>query len=157
VHIGAAIAAGKTYGITVHHLMVPTLADLYSVGHAIPKKTQAIFILKDNMIVSGISTLAKIAMDKHLPLITSDQGSVQEGAAIALGVHEREIGVQGAILTAKILKGESACDLPITNMTNLTVFINQKALAAEKQTEPGIVAAAKKLGYTTEIVEQAAS
>jgi putative ABC transport system substrate-binding protein len=153
----ATIAAGKKYGITVHHLMVNTLAEMYTVANAIPANSQGIFILKDNMIVSGIGTLAKVAKDKHIPLITSDQGSVQGGAAIALGVHEREIGVQGAMLTAQILKGKSACSLPIVSMSNLTVFINPTAMAAEQQNTQAIATAAKQAGYNVEMVQQASS
>lgn len=149
-----AIAAGKQYHIQVHHLMVSTLPELYSIANALPKDTQAIFILKDNMIVSGISTLAAVAENKHLPLITSDQGSVQGGAAIALGVHEREIGVQGALLTVQILQGKSACNLPIVGMKNLTVFVNDVAVKKEGISMQAINTAAKKDHYPVENLQQ---
>jgi putative ABC transport system substrate-binding protein len=151
--VNAAVAAGKQLGITVDHVMVPTLPELYSAANAIASHTQAIFVLKDNLIVSGIGTLVKVAAERHIPLITSDQGSVQEGAALALGVHENEIGVQGAILTAAVLKGQAPCSLPIVGMDKLTVFINSTALAAENQTVAPIQAAAQELGYTIEMIQ----
>jgi putative ABC transport system substrate-binding protein len=147
--VDQAIAAGKQYGITVNHLMVSSLPELYNASNALPSNTQAIFVLKDSLIVSGISTLNKAAADKKIPLITSDQGSVQNGAGFALGVHEREIGVEGAKLSAAILQGKSACSLPIVEMKNLTVFINQKSLQNENQSVDQVMQAAKRLGYQT--------
>jgi putative ABC transport system substrate-binding protein len=150
--VQAAIAAGKAYGITIHHVMVSSLPELYSAAQALPADTQGIFVLKDSLIVSGISTLAKVAAVQHIPLITSDQGSVQDGAGFALGVHEREIGVQGAQLAAAVLKGKAICTLPIVDMTNLTVFINEHALQLEKQDSAAIMRAAAQLHYGTETV-----
>lgn len=125
--VDATIAAGKALGITIDHRMVSSLPELSSVMQSLPATTQAIFILKDNLIVSGIGTLAKEAEKRHIPLITSDQGSVQEGAAFSLGVHEKEIGIEGAKLAVAILNGKNASTLPIVDMLNLTVFINPAA------------------------------
>lgn len=146
------IAAGKAEGITIHHIMVSSLPELYNAANSIPQDTQAIFILKDSLIVSGIATLEKIAEEKHLPLITSDQGSVQEGAGFALGVHEREIGVEGAKLTAAILLGKKPCELPIVEMKNLTVFINQNSIQKENQTMTPIINAANHFAYAIEVI-----
>jgi putative ABC transport system substrate-binding protein len=147
-----AIAAGKKYGISVKPKMVATLPELYSTAQSLPADTQGIFVLKDSLIVSGISTLQKIAAQKHIPLITSDEGSVQDGAGMALGVHEREIGVEGAKLSAAILNGKTACELPIVGMANLTVFINKKSLNDEAQSLPPVMDAAAKFNYNTDLV-----
>jgi putative tryptophan/tyrosine transport system substrate-binding protein len=146
------IEESQQYGITVKDIMVSSLPELYAAIQAMPAESQAILILKDNLIVSGISTLAKVAADRHIPLITSDQGSVQEGAGLALGVHEREIGVQGAMLAAAALQGKSLCEMPIVEMKNLSVFINEKSLQQEAQDLQPILNAAKQLHYQTENV-----
>jgi putative ABC transport system substrate-binding protein len=151
--VNETIAAGKAVGIKIEHKMVSSLPELTSIAESLPSQTQAIFVLKDNLIVSGIATLSNIAAEKHIPLITSDQGSVQTGAGFALGVHEREIGVQGAKLTAQVLQGKPICDLPIAEMKNLTVFINQKVLQTENQTIAPIIDAAKTLNYQIEYVD----
>ena len=151
--VNETIAAGKTYGITVSHFMVSTLPELMAVTQALPSDTQGIFLLKDNLIVSGISTIAQIAIQKKIPLMTSDEGSVQGGASFALGVREKQIGVEGALLAAKVLEGEQVCSLPIQGMTQLNVFVNRKTLAAENIKEDVIQNAAKSLNYVVEFVE----
>lgn len=152
--VEAAIAAAKPLNIEIKPMMAPTLNELYSITNAIPADAQGILVLKDNMIVSGISTLSITAAKRHLPLITSDQGSVQDGAAFALGVHERTIGVEGAMLVAKVLAGSAPCSLPIVEMTHLTVFVNKAALKKEQQDFAAIVDAATKLNYTIEPVNE---
>lgn len=149
-----AVAAGNENHIEIKPLMVATLPDLVSAAQALPDNTQGIFVLKDNLIVSGIATLAKVANDKHIPLITSDQGSVQTSAGFALGVHERQIGEEGASLAAGTLFGDSICTMPIVEMKkHMTVFINSAALKQEAQNSASIEAAAKTLKYNVEFVE----
>lgn len=146
------IAAAKRYGIEVKPMMVTTLNELYAVSKNIPDNTQGIFILKDNLIASGISTLVLTAQQRHIPLITSDEGTVQEGALFALGVHERQIGVDGAKLAAAVLSGKHPCDLPIVDMTHLTVFVNKAALQKQNMSLDTIQAAAQQQHYTVEFV-----
>jgi len=148
--VNEAIAAGRLEGITIQAIMVSSLPELTTAATAIPSQTQGLFVLKDSLIVSGIGTLSHVAQQKHIPLITSDQGSVEDGAGFALGVPEKQIGVEGAKLSAAILKGTPACDLPIAQMKNLTVFMNQKALSDSQQNIEAVEAAAKKLNYSIE-------
>lgn len=152
-----AIAAGKANGIVVKEMLAPTLNDIYSVANNIPANTQAIFVLKDAMIVNGITTLQIAAAKLHIPLYTSDQGSVQDGAGFSLSVHEKEIGSGGGSLAAKIINGQSPCKLPIVDMTKLTVFVNRKSIANESQSLLAIEAAAKTHRYNIEFVNAGGS
>ena len=93
-----------------------------------------------------------MAAARHIPLITSDEGSVENGAGFALGVRERQIGVEGAQLAVQVLNGKNACDLPIVEVKKLSVFINQDALNQSMQKIAPIVDAAKKLQYNVEMI-----
>jgi putative ABC transport system substrate-binding protein len=152
--VQATIAVGKQLGIEVKALMVATLPELTSATQALSNETQGIFILKDNLIASGIATLAKAANDKHIPLFTSDEGSVQSGAGFSLGVREKQIGEEGAVLAAAVIAGDSACHIPNVEMRKLTVFINKKSLEKELQDGNNIETAAKKLNYQVAYVEE---
>lgn len=150
--LAAAKVIGKKLGIEIKTMLAPSLNELYSLANAIPDDAQAILVLKDNLIVSGISTLEMAAEKHHIPLITSDQGSVESGAAFALGVRERDIGMEGAKIARAILFGKSACELPIVDMTHLSVFINKKILIKENQTLLPIEVAAQANKYRVEFV-----
>jgi putative ABC transport system substrate-binding protein len=147
------IARGKQYGIEVLHVMAATQPEVSSAATLLSPQTQAIFVLKDHLIVSGISDLVKVAEQRHIPLITSDQGSVQEGATFALGVHERDIGVEGAHLAAQVLAGKPICSLPIKKMKKIIVFVNHDTVRKSAQNRQAILDAAKKSGYQVEFIE----
>jgi ABC-type uncharacterized transport system substrate-binding protein len=119
-----AIATGKELGITVSHRMVTTLNELNTVAQSLSNDYDGILILKDHLVVSGASVLAIAAQKKQIPFIASDEGSFEAGADLALGVREREIGVEGAKLVAAVLNGKNPCDLPVTDIKALTVFLN---------------------------------
>ncbi|HSW68795.1 MAG TPA: ABC transporter substrate binding protein [Gammaproteobacteria bacterium] len=152
--VAETIAAGKKNGIKIKDMMVTTLPELISTASNISDDTQGIFILKDHLLVSGVSILAKIAKDRHIPLMTSDQGSVQDGAGFALGVHEKEIGVEGGKLAAAILNNTPSCHLPIAEMNKLTVFINKNAMQQFAQNSSVVANAAKKLHYGIEFTSK---
>lgn len=136
------IKYGQQYGIKVQDLTVQQLSDLYTISNNISASSQAIFILKDSLIASGIRTLVQQGEKRHIPVISSDDGSVQNGALFALGVKERQIGVIGAKLAGQVLHGTDVCKIPFATMTNPFVFIN--------------VAAARKLNFAISRIEKAA-
>lgn len=114
-------------GHKIQKLMVQNLSELFTVSKLIDKNSKAIVIFKDNMIVSGIKAIVNEASKKSLPIITLDEGSVKEGASIALGVKEYDIGAQGADYANKILNGIDVKTLPITTIKNKQIFLNEKA------------------------------
>ena len=146
--------AAKQYGITVNNAMISNLSELNNTTlQSIRANTQLILVLKDSLIVSGIPSLVKIAADKKLILLTSDQGSVQDGAMLALGVHEKQIGIEGGTLAASVLNGKNICQMPMVDMTKLTIFVNKNSLKSSGQNLTPIIAAATKFGYPIEYVK----
>lgn len=144
--------AGEKLGMTITPMMAATLPDLQTVANNIPDNTQAIFILKDMQIVSGTAQIAKIAQSRKILFISSDDGSVKNGAGFALGVRENQIGINGALLTADILQGKKACDLPISEMTELTVFVNPLAMKNFGVSDSSVKTTAEKMNYEIETV-----
>lgn len=145
--VAACIKYAKAHGFKVQDLMVQQLADLYIVSQRISPQSQAIFILKDSLIASGIRTLVKQAEISHIPVISSDDGTVQEGAAFAVGVKEYQIGVEGAKLATKVLQGTKISEVPIKNLDKFSVFINSKATARQEIDVVKIQQVAQKEGY----------
>ena len=93
------------------------------------ENTQSFIILKDHLIVSGINILKQEAFKRRIPIIASDEGSVISGATIAIGVQEKQIGVE--VMAKKILQGIEPKDIPFGDMKDLTLFINLKSLVKQ--------------------------
>ncbi|MFY9589975.1 ABC transporter substrate binding protein [Rickettsia endosymbiont of Halotydeus destructor] len=117
--------------ISIHLAMVQTLNDLPIAVKNAPRDTQAFLILKDHLIVSGINILKQEAFKREIPIIASDEGSVINGATIALGVREKEIGVRAGLIAKKILTGTKPSDIPFESMSDLTLFINPVSFAKQ--------------------------
>ncbi len=115
------------HDIKLHKLMVNSQAELCMMGSHLPKETQALFILKDNLVASGIQVLVHCAKEKGVPLITSDEGTVLAGASFACGVKEKDIGIEGGKLAVQVLKGQST--EPICRMEQMNIFTNPLALS----------------------------
>jgi putative ABC transport system substrate-binding protein len=119
-------------GIKIQKLVIQTLPDLGVAAKAVATNTQAILVFKDHLVISGIRLLIPIAEERGIPLISSDEGSVREGAAFALSVREKAIGEAGGKLAIKILQGVPIESLPIQDIQDLTLFYNQKCCENQK-------------------------
>lgn len=144
--------AAAALGLALKPMLANSLMDLQTVANNLPDNNQAIFILKDMPIVSGMAQLAHIAQQQHQLLISSDDGSVKNGAAFAVGIQEHQIGVSGGNLAAAILNGAPACSLPIAQVKDLTVFINAKAMQSMGFSIAPLQAAAARLHYRVQMV-----
>lgn len=118
--------------ITLHLTMIQTLMDLPTAVKTAPEDIQAFLILKDHLIVSAVSVIAQEAAKRSIPLIASDEGSLKNGATIAIGVKEQEIGIKSGEIVKSILGGTKPSDIPQQTISNLTLFINPQALAKQK-------------------------
>jgi putative tryptophan/tyrosine transport system substrate-binding protein len=144
--------AAAEYGIVVQDLMMQQLSDLYSISKRIDKNSDAIFVLKDAQVVSGMPVLVKVARTRGIPVIASDDGSVANGANYALGVSEKQIGRDGADVTLQLLNGKSPAQVPVFVMKDYLVFINGSATQLHNPDIDTLKAVAKKEGYKTQIV-----
>lgn len=148
------VVYGKKIGVEIQKLMIQALPELYTISHLIDADSEAVFVLKDHLIVSGIQTIAKEAQKRRIPIMTSDEGSVKEGATFALGVKEKVIGEMGGILAAKILAGQSLDKLPIERIGNLSIFYNSNAGVNQGIDQLRLEALAKEQGYELQLTEK---
>lgn len=124
------IKASEKEGITVQELMIQNLSELYTVAGRVHRDAEAIFILKDNLVASGIQALVQQANSLKIPLITSDEGTNTQGGAFAVGVVEADIGRQGGEMAASYLHKTLEAPL-IRYLDKISLFINSES--SEKQ------------------------
>ncbi|MDF2577671.1 MAG: hypothetical protein K0S74_1155 [Chlamydiales bacterium] len=117
------------HGIQLQKLMVNNLSELYLASKAIQKDVDLIFILKDHLIVSGITTLIQQAHQLGIPLVTSDEGSLNVGGVFALGVREQSIGKEGVRIIQKLEAGQNIQELAMNVVSPLCLFINKRECA----------------------------
>ena len=97
----------------------------------------ALIILKDNTVVSGVEILSKLCNEKQIPLMASDLDSPDRGAAFGFGVYEYDFGVEAALKAIQILeKGINPKEIPITPVSNFKLSINREAAAKQGLEQP---------------------
>ena len=111
--------------------MIQTLVDMPLAVRSAPKNIDAFLILKDHLIVSGINLLTQEAQKRSIPIIASDEGSVINGATIAIGVREKDIGIESAKIAREILQGTNPGDIPQKTMDSLVLFVNEKSMSKQ--------------------------
>lgn len=86
---------------------------------------QAILVLKDNTVVTGLDALCKLCLERKVVLLASDLDSPDKGAAMGYGVHEREFGVAAAEKALMIMEeSRSPGSIPVTSVTNFSLKID---------------------------------
>jgi putative ABC transport system substrate-binding protein len=122
----------NSHDIKLYLVMVQSLSELPLAIKNIPEAAQAFLILKDHLIVSGVNILIQDAKKRSIPLIASDEGSVYNGATLAIGVKEEDIGVSAGLMAKDIIHGKDAKSIPYQSLDKLTLFINTKAFLDQK-------------------------
>lgn len=103
---------------------------------------------------SGIATLKNIAEKKGILLLTSDEGTVKEGAPLGIGVNEYDVGQEGAKRASEVMEGKSIADLPILQMSHVKVFVDTQSMQKFGLSLPAIQNAASKAGLKVVEVEK---
>lgn len=92
------------------------------------ENSDALIVLKDNTVVSGIEVLSKLCREKKIPLMASDLDSPDRGAAFGYGVNEVNFGIEAAKKARQILEeGVRPGVIPITPVTDFTLRVNREA------------------------------
>ena len=131
VQVEALTKAAKAKGIEVKSQTVTSVTEIPQALEAMGD-VDTIYVPTDNMVVSGISSLIKVANDKKIPVIAADSGAVEGGAAATLGIDYTELGRQTGEMALKILRdGADPASLPVETATEYTYVINEEAVKAQ--------------------------
>ncbi len=146
--------AAAVDGVVLQPIMIQSLADLYILAHTVDRDANAIFIAKDHLVASGATSLAQVASKLTIPLITSDEGSVIAGGAVAMGNKEVDIGRAGGEIAIQLLEGTQANEIPILPLSTYTVFVNADVIEKQGLIMDDIHGVSRTLGYPVEIVQE---
>lgn len=103
-----------------------SVVEVFQTNEIKPKVTpalegvDAVIILRDNTVVSGLDLLVKLCEDKGIDLLTSEIDSPERGATLGFGPHERDFGVEAARIARLILEeNRSPRSIPVRSLTEL--------------------------------------
>lgn len=115
------------FNMTLEEAAVSSSAEVKQATESLVGKVDAIYIITDNTVVSALETVASVAKEHDIPLMTAELDSVERGAFAAYGFEYYDIGYEAGEMAVKILTGEQEpADLPVQNPQNLKFIINEE-------------------------------
>ena len=98
-------------------------------------KIDVLFVPTDNLVVSSMPLIAQKTLEKKIPIIASETGSVEAGALASQGINYYQLGYKTGEMAVRVLKGEDVSKMPVSTATETKISVNEdhlKALAIEK-------------------------
>ncbi len=134
-----AIAVGREacqkMGLKLEEIAVTGTNEVHQAAQVlVTRNIQALWITGDNTALQAFSAIGKVAGDSRMPLIINDPEFVDKGALAAVGIGWYRSGFAAGDITSRVLKGENPRDIPMVNVAERKLVLNE--------------AVARKLGIT---------
>lgn len=136
-------------GLSVQSLEVRASED-FPVAFRIASKDglQAVFPLRNPLIVHERKRIAELAIQNRLPLMCDDREFVEVGSLLSYGTNLAELYRRAAYYVDKIIKGVKPAELPIEQPTKFDLVVNLKTAKALSITIPPTI-----LYQATEVIQ----
>lgn len=142
-----AVKEAENLGLEAVHATVSASTEIQQVIESLIDKVDAIYAPTDNMIASGMATVAMIANENNLPVIVGEEGMLSEGGLATYGINYYELGKQTAAQAVKIIENKAKIEsMPIEyiNADNVKLKINEEIATQLGVTFPDDVLAEAK-------------
>lgn len=123
--------AAKKFGLKHEHLPASNLDELRSaLVNAARSGVEIAHVTSASLFVTNRAEVAKLALEKRLPLLGPDKRFAEAGVLLSYGENSAERFARVASLVDKILNGVKPADLPVDQSTKFELVVN-KATAAK--------------------------
>lgn len=118
-------------GVTLEEVTVSTSADVMPAAQALAARhIEAFCILDDNTVAQAMDAVIRVARDSKLPLFAGDGTTAGRGPLACVGLGYYQPGYAVAKPVVRVLLGESPASIPIENVVEKQVFLDE-ALARQ--------------------------
>ncbi len=118
-------AAAEKEGRHVREVPVAKASDIQMAAASLVSAVGAIFLPNDNLVISSLESIIKIAHDKSIPVYVSDPESIERGAFAALAFDQYDIGKATGELLLAVLESGSTKKHPPILLDNPQFYINE--------------------------------
>ncbi len=127
--IAAFRAAAEAAGLSVREVPVAKASDIQMATTSLASHVGAIFLPNDNLVISSLEGIIKVAHQKSIPVYASDPESIGRGAFVALAVDQYDIGKATGELVLKVLEAGSSKGHPPTLLNTPRFYVNESVAA----------------------------
>ena len=125
-----AVAVGREacqkMGLRLEEIAITGTSEVHQAAQVLATRDiQALWITGDNTALQAFSAIAKVAADNRLPLVINDPEFVVKGALAAVGIGWYRSGFEAAKLASRVLRGENPHDIPMINVVERQLVLNE--------------------------------
>lgn len=122
----------KASGVKVVKAAVTNSSEVLQAAQSLVGRADAIYIPKDNTVISAFEAVVQVANENDLPLFAGDIDSVSRGAFATFGYQYYDIGYTTGKMAADILlNGANPGDIPVGFPEQLDLYMSEKAAAEQ--------------------------
>jgi putative ABC transport system substrate-binding protein len=120
-------AAAANLGLTLVERPASSEAEITQVFDALePGEVDGVVIASQDLQTKFSLLMIKLSLAHRLPISVGFKDRVEKGGLFSYGPDFPAVGVAAAAYVDKILKGANPADMPVEEMTQLELVINQK-------------------------------
>lgn len=135
IQIEVAKAEAEKLGLKTVEVTVSATNELQQAVQSLVGKVDAIYLPTDNMMATGMPTIAMVTDSAKIPVICGEDALIANGALATYGIDYYELGKLTAAQAVLLFKGEATTsDMPIGYLEN-----NKLSIDLEKAEKLGIV------------------
>lgn len=117
------------YGFEIVDKGVASGADIPLALDSLLPQVDCTTNLTDNTVVSYLAVVLEKSAEAGKPVFGSEIEQVKLGCVASEGIEYVELGRQTGRMAARVLKGESAADIPFEIISNSNLYVNEDAMA----------------------------
>ncbi|MEG6521435.1 ABC transporter substrate-binding protein [Desulfotomaculum sp. 1211_IL3151] len=146
IQVDVADQAAPELGLQLKKVTVNASSEVMQAAQSLTNQVDAIYLPTDNMVISSIAAVLKVAEDNKIPVITGEVSSVENGALATIGIDYYQLGRTTGEMALRILSGEKPQDMAIQSQSGTDLVLNLEAAARMGVTIPeSVKAKAKKV------------
>jgi len=117
--------AALALGLVPERMTAPVAADVMQAAESVAGRVDVIYVPTCNLMAAGIVSIVRAAEDAGIPVISGEEGMVENGALATEGINYYELGRQTAVMAAQILRGEASPEtMPIQSQAEYSLTVN---------------------------------
>jgi len=116
------------FSLEVVKVVVTNVNEIPQSIQELLNNVDVLYVPTDNLIVSSMPIVSKIATDNKVAVISSEEGSVKSGALACQGIDYEKLGYKTGELAVKVLNGEKVSDIPVTMLDETQIIVNEDTL-----------------------------
>ncbi len=122
-------ALAPKYGFEIVDKGIASGADLPMALDALLPQVDCTTNLTDNTVVTYLAMVLDASAEAGKPVFGSEIEQVRSGCVASEGIEYVELGRQTGRMAARVLRGESAADIPFEIISNSELYVNEDAMA----------------------------